>query len=104
MISKQHAKHLFAGQNTQQLAQPLKLVLTSLVCLFNQLVSKDMRSSSLDSTSYMSPASAVLAAAAAAVAEANGGHEDHRGQEDLDDGHTSFLTYDQGTAIDQFFL
>ena len=79
LTSKQCAKHLFSGQNTQQLAQPLKLVLTNLFCLFNQLVSKDMRSSSLDSTSYMSPASAVLAAAAAAVAEANGGHDDPRG-------------------------
>ena len=59
----------------------------------------------MDSTSYMSPASAVLAAAAAAVAEANGGHEDHRGQEDLDqhDGHTSFLTYDQGTTITDIY-
>ena len=65
---------------------------------FKQLVNKDMRSSSLDSTSYMSPASAVLAAAAAAVAEANGGQEDV----DQHDGHTSFITYDQGTTTTTF--
>jgi hypothetical protein len=42
-----------------------------------QLVSKDLRTASLESTAYLSPASAVLAAAAAAAAETNGTHEDH---------------------------
>ena len=43
-----------------------------------QLVSKDLRTASLDAASaYLSPASAVLAAAAAAAAEANGSHETH---------------------------
>jgi hypothetical protein len=45
---------------------------------FDQLVTKDLRTASLETAAaYLSPATAVLAAAAAAAAEANGTHEDH---------------------------